>query len=230
VDNFTLKPIGIVHSPYKEKFGIPRQPGLVNITSRVEILPPYNIPDAFDGLEEFSHIWVSFVFHQVWRESWKALVRPPRLGGNQKKGVFASRAPFRPNNLGLSVVKLESIEVQDKTISLHVSGLDCVDQTPVVDIKPYLPYVDNVPEATGGFAAKPPEPDMSVAFSPSAERQLATVDLKMRQYIIEVLSYDIRPAYRQRETTGEYGMSFDEFNIRWKIEDKNVLVIAVDRV
>ncbi len=228
METHIIQPIGIVQSPYQEKFGTPRQSGLVPVGSRIDILPPYNVAGAFSGLDEFSHIWVSFIFHRALRESWKPRVRPPRLGGNRKTGVFASRSPFRPNHLGLSVVKLEKITQENKGIQLHVSGLDVIDGTPVVDIKPYVPYADSIPDAVGGFAPQGPEAEMSVTFSDQANEVLESVtDDHIRQQIIGVLSYDVRPAYKKNENNGEYGMQFSGFNIRWQISGNRVLVISI---
>jgi len=229
VENYSLQPIGLVHSPYKEKFGTPRQPGLVNAHCSIELLPPYNQMDALKGLEGFSHIWVSFIFHQAIRDQWQPTVRPPRLGGNEKVGVFASRSPFRPNNLGLSVVKLLSIEQQSEKLLLHVEGLDVIDGTPVVDIKPYIPYVDAIPAATEGFATGAPEKKLAVEFTEQAEQQLKAVENpeQFRQLIIDVLQLDPRPAYKQTQEQGEYGISLDNYNIRWSVNHLNVTVLEV---
>lgn len=220
--------IGTVRSPFKEKFGVPRQPGLVNIDSQIEILTPYNLPEAFRGLQEFSHIWVSFIFHQAKRDKWHPTVRPPRLGGNTKIGVFASRSPFRPNNIGLSVVKLSGIDFSGPGVVLKVVGLDAVDQTPVIDIKPYIPYVDKVPGAKDGFAAGAPEATMQVNFSSQAEQQLKEIaDEKLKDMIVEVLSYDVRPAYQEDEPDRIYGMRFSSYDIQWRVNREIVSVISV---
>jgi len=229
VQNYSLQPIGIAHSPYKEKFGTPRQPGLINVQCSIELLPPYNQMDAFKGLDGFSHIWVSFIFHQAMRDQWQPTVRPPRLGGNEKVGVFASRSPFRPNNLGLSVVKLLNIEQQSNKLSLHVEGLDVIDGTPVVDIKPYIPYVDAIPAATEGFASGAPEKKLEVEFTQQAEQQLETIEHpeQFRQLVIDVLQLDPRPAYKQSQEQGEYGISLDSYNIRWSVNHLTVTVLEV---
>ena len=229
MENYSLQPIGLVHSPYKEKFGTPRQPGLVNAHCSIELLPPYNQMDALKGLEGFSHIWVSFIFHQAIRDQWQPTVRPPRLGGNEKVGVFASRSPFRPNNLGLSVVKLLSIDHQSEKLLLHVEGLDVIDGTPVVDIKPYIPYVDAIPAATEGFASGAPEKKLAVEFTQQAEQQLKDIENheQFRQLIIDVLQLDPRPAYKQTQEQGEYGISLDSYNIRWSVNHLNVTVLEV---
>jgi tRNA-Thr(GGU) m(6)t(6)A37 methyltransferase TsaA len=168
---FSLSPIGTIHSCYGEKFGIPRQPGLVkSATATLELLPPYNSPDALRGLDGFSHLWVIFLFHQSTRNQWKATVRPPRLGGNERVGVFASRSNFRPNPIGLSVVELLTVE----GTQLHLGGGDFLDGTPVLDIKPYLPYADCIPSATGAFATRTPEPVNTVECPDEAERAIQT--------------------------------------------------------
>ena len=149
---YSFDPIGIVHSPFKEKFGIPRQPGLVpEAKARLEVLPPYDRSEAFCGLEDFSHIWVTFVFHEAICTRWQPTVRPPRLGGNRRIGVFSSRSPFRPNPIGMSVVALEGISNIEGKIELQLAGVDLLDGTPVLDIKPYIPYADSLPDARSGF-------------------------------------------------------------------------------
>jgi len=230
VTNYTLQPIGIIHSPYKEKFGTPRQPGLVYAQCSIELLPPYNQIEALKGLEGFSHIWVSFIFHQAIRDQWQPTVRPPRLGGNEKVGVFASRSPFRPNNLGLSVVKLLDIEQQAGKLLVQVEGLDVIEGTPVVDIKPYIPYVDAIPDAKEGFATGAQDKKLKVEFTQQAEQQLEDIENSenLRQLIIDVLQLDPRPAYKQQEEQGEYGILLDDFNVRWAVKDKSVLVVSVE--
>ena len=197
---YGFTPIGVVHSCFKEKFGIPRQPGLVpEAKATLEILAPFNRCEAIGGLDGFSHIWVIFVFHAVMRDQWRPTVRPPRLGGNQRVGVFASRSPFRPNPVGLSLVKLETIECDGERCLLQLSGADILDGTPVMDIKPYLPYAEALPEAEGGYASGYPEHSISVSFSTLAESQCAELEGKgqpgLRRLIEQVLSQDPRPAY-----------------------------------
>jgi tRNA-Thr(GGU) m(6)t(6)A37 methyltransferase TsaA len=217
-----------VHSPFKEKFGVPRQPGLIAVASQIELLPPFNLPEAVAELNGFSHIWVTFIFHQAMREQWRPAVRPPRLGGNKKVGVFASRSPFRPNHLGLSVVRLDRVSIEQQKICLHVEGLDVIDGTPVVDIKPYVPYSDRVEKATAGFAEHPPEPVFVVSFSEQAQQQCQqTGSDELGQLIIDVLSFDPRPAYKQAQKNGQYGMLLDDFNVRWEIRDDQIWVLSV---
>jgi tRNA-Thr(GGU) m(6)t(6)A37 methyltransferase TsaA len=239
---FSFTPIGLVHSCYKEKFGIPRQPGLVPAArATLELEPPYNRSDAVAGLEGFSHIWVIFVFHEAMREQWRPTVRPPRLGGNQRVGVFASRSPFRPNPVGMSVVKLEKIECDGGRCLLHLSGADLLDGTPVLDIKPYLPYADALSEADGGYAADFPSNAVSINFSELAEAQCTELErsgtLGLRQLIEQVLSQDPRPAYfsNKKYADGEkkiaekqsFGMRLYDFDLRWTVEAGQVDVLEL---
>ncbi len=218
--DFTFPAIGIIHSCFKEKFGIPRQPGLAPLaTAELELLPPYNDPDALDGLEGCSHIWVQFVFHANSRSEWKPKVKPPRLGGNKSLGVFATRSPTRPAPIGLSVVKLDCIAERDGKLLLQLSGIDLLDGTPVLDIKPYVPYVDLVPEAINSFADAAP-PLIPVEFSDetaafcSNYRQKTQTDLA--RLIRQVLQQDPRPQYQQPEPNRIYGMKLLDFNVRWQ--------------
>jgi tRNA (adenine37-N6)-methyltransferase len=213
--------IAIAHSPYKEKFGVPRQPGLVpQAKGRVEMLPPFNRPEAVDGLQGYSHIWIHFIFDRSLREQWQPTVRPPRLGGNRRVGVFASRSPFRPNPIGLSVVRLERVVAEEDSVVLEVSGLDLVDGTPVLDIKPYIAYVDSIPDAVSGFAAAAPGKLFTVHFSTKALSQLATrKDGSTLQQMIEaLLATDPRPAYiKDGQQQRVYGIRLYDFDLRWQV-------------
>ncbi|GGY83745.1 putative S-adenosylmethionine-dependent methyltransferase RcsF [Cellvibrio zantedeschiae] len=218
--NFSFPAIGIIHSCFKEKFGIPRQPGLAPLaTAQLELLPPYNDWDALNGLDGCSHIWIQFVFHANKREAWKPKVKPPRLGGNKSLGVFATRSPTRPAPIGLSVVKLESIEEVDGKLLLNLSGIDLLDGTPVLDIKPYVPYVDLVPEATNSFADAPPKL-IPVEFSSEANaicsehRQKTQINLET--LIRQVLQQDPRPQYQQPEPERVYGMKLLDVDVQWQ--------------
>ncbi len=226
-----LSPIGIVHSCFKEKFGIPRQPGLVPAAgATLELLPPYDREEALRGLEQFSHAWIIFLFHQAIQKQWKPMVRPPRLGGNQRLGVFATRSPFRPNPLGLSAVELGVIERVDGRLQIHLGGADLVEGTPVLDIKPYVPYADSIPAARGGFADQAPEAALSVVFEPDAETVLTQLgdSGRLRELIRQVLRQDPRPAYRDaRDEQREYGMHLHDFNIRWRHDGDLVRVLAI---
>lgn len=219
---YTFDVIGVIHSCYGEKFGIPRQPGLVGAqTATLELLPPYNRPEAVKGLEGFSHIWVSFIFHGVEAGKWSPMVRPPRLGGNEKVGVFASRSTHRPNPLGLSVVELAAIDSSEQGVMLHLIGADLMDGTPVVDIKPYIPYVDSVPDARAGFARGAPKPRLEVIFSEQADEQIEQAEGRypqLRRLISESLSYDPRPAYRAAsDEASRGGVRFYSFDVRYEI-------------
>ncbi len=223
-----LKPIGLIRSCYGEKFGIPRQPGLVrSATAILELLPPYNTEEALRGLEAFSHVWILFVFHESARESWKATVRPPRLGGNERVGVFASRSNFRPNPIGLSVVEL--LEVEGTTLKL--GGGDFLDGTPVLDIKPYIPYVDRVPNATGAFADGAPEPVNEVLFSPEARKAVHELENEerpaLRVIISDMLAYNPRPAYQNDDPDRIYGTRLFDLNVRWRQSGNKICVIEL---
>lgn len=183
---FSFEQIGVIHSPYKEKFAVPRQPGLVaDGGGELHLLPPYNVADAVRGLEGFSHLWLLFVFHQTMDGGWRPTVRPPRLGGNARMGVFATRSTFRPNPVGMSLVELKGIRCQKDQVILQLGSLDLVDGTPIVDIKPYLPFAEALPQATAGYAQLAPPADMPVNFTPEVEQQL--VELEKTTRIFRVL-------------------------------------------
>lgn len=229
---FTFTPIGIVHSPFKEKFGVPRQPGIATAAqARLELLPPYDRDEALEGLAGFSHVWLLFAFHATAAQGWQPTVRPPRLGGNIRVGVFASRSMFRPNPIGLSVVELARYGREDGRLVLHLRGADLVDGTPVLDIKPYVPYADSIPTARGGFAAGAPEPRLHVHFTPTAEAQLRTREAtqpQLRRLIEQVLGADPRPAYREDEPPGRvYGMRLLDFDLRWRVEGDITQVVEL---
>lgn len=213
---FKFEPIGIIHSCFKEKFGIPRQPGLAPAaTAQLELLAPYNDPDAIAGLEQVSHLWLQCVFHQNRNEEWKPKVKPPRLGGNKKMGVFATRSPVRPNPISLSVVKLESIDTSNGVL-LNLSGIDLVDGTPVLDIKPYVPYVDCLADATNGVADKSPSL-LPVCFSSEAacfcEAYLGADNLRV--LVQQVLQQDPRPQYQTPDPVRRYAMRLLDLDVAW---------------
>lgn len=213
---YALQPIGLIQSDFPDKFGVPRQPGLApSARAILTLIAPYNDPLAVRGLETFSHLWLSFLFHHT-PERWTPLVRPPRLGGNAKVGVFASRSPNRPNRLGLSLVELSAIETHGG-VRLHLSGCDLISGTPVLDIKPYLPWAEALPDARAGYAPAPP-PQLAVRFSAAAEATLATrADAaSLRQLIREVLAQDPRPAYRQGAETRVYGVRLRDVDVRFQ--------------
>lgn len=217
----TVEPIGYIRSPYLQKFSVPRQPSLVTATtSSVEFVPPFNQVDMLDEIEQFSHFWLIFAFHQNIKAGWKPKVRPPRLGGNKKVGVLASRSSFRPNHLGLSLMELSRVERNPSKPVLHFKGGDLVNGTPVYDIKPYLPYADSVAHASAGYAQSAPQVELTVVWSEQATQQAAKLKLSEQQYSVinQVLAQDPRPAYkRQQEDDKEYGVALYHFNIRWRI-------------
>ncbi len=229
------QPIAFIRSPYKEKFAAPRQPGLApNVPAEVELLPEFASPEAVRGLEGFSHLWLIFFFDQTSQQGWKPTVRPPRLGGNQRVGVFACRSPFRPNPIGLSAVKLLSIDCRQSRVVLKIQGADLVDGTPILDIKPYLPYTDGIREATGGFAGRAPVATLKVTFSEIAAQQLSEFSRQNPELDIlirETLTLDPRPAYRQEtEDEREYGVLLDRYNLRWEVVGERVVVLAIELV
>jgi len=231
--DFNLQPIGIIRTPYREKFIVPRQPGLVtSISAELVLSPPFNRPETVRDLDQFSHLWLIFLFHQTIEQGWQPTVRPPRLGGNQRVGVFASRSPFRPNPIGISAVELCAIRQTDNGAILELKGVDLVDKTPILDIKPYIPYTDAIPTATGGFANQAPQNQMQVSFSEISLKQLAKLSNRhpqLQQQISELLATDPRPAYRRsQQDNNEYGALLYDYNIRWKIVDGETLVVAVD--
>lgn len=230
--NFQLVPVGIVHSPFREKFGTPRQPGLIaEVISSVEILPPYDTQEAFEGVEQFSHLWICFIFHKNKARPWTPRVRPPRLGGNKTIGVFASRSPYRPNPLGLSVVEFVGIRKQDNKLFLDIRGADIIDGTPVVDIKPYLPYSDSISRASAGYAERSPEAQLQVEFSEQAQQQLQLARGKypeLENLIRQVIALDPRPAYsRDNESGKQYGMKLLEFNVQWQVAKGIARVVSL---
>lgn len=229
----SLTPIGTVSSPYKEKFGIPRQPGLVTAArATLTLHPPYNQPEIVRGLEGFSHVWIIFVFHGTQAQGWKPTVRPPRLGGNTRMGVFATRSTFRPNPIGLSVARLCGVQAQGSNITLALAGTDLLDGTPVLDIKPYLPYADAISQANAGFAPDAPGVPINVAFSAQAslqcEQKQQVWNADIRLLVEQILQQDPRPSYHGDRQGGRvYAMRLYDFDLRWHYTSGGIEVIEL---
>ena len=226
MENVAIRTIARMRSDFPTKFGIPRQSGLVEeLESTIVFEPEFRIPDALRGIEGYSHLWIIWQFSQAVRQEWSPTVRPPRLGGNTRMGVFATRSPFRPNNLGLSCVKLLGIEhTQTDGTVLHVAGADLMDGTPIFDIKPYVPYSDSFPDAVGGFTDTADDFILNVEFP---EHLLLKISPNKQQAAIGVLSHDPRPSY-QRKSGRIYGLSFAGFDIRFTVEEKTLTVCEVN--
>lgn len=223
-----MKIIAHIYTDFTEKFGIPRQSGLVEeIKGRIVFEPEYRNTDAVRGLEEFSHIWVLWQFSECIRESWSPTVRPPLLGGNKRVGVFATRSPFRPNPIGLSSLRLEKIEdSKNEGPVLHVCGCDLMNGTPIYDIKPYLPYTDCHTDAVGGFTENLSERHLEVVFSEGTQEK---IDKEKCSALISVLSHDPRPSY-QKDPERIYTFSFGEYEVSFRVEDKILKVVGVERL
>lgn len=221
-----MKIIARIRSAFPEKFGIPRQSGLVEeLQARIVFEPEYRSTDAVRGLEEFSHLWLIWEFSEAKRDTWSPTVRPPRLGGNQRMGVFATRSPFRPNPVGLSCVKLDRVEL-DAVLGpvIHVRGADLMDGTPIFDIKPYIPYADCHPEAVGGFAADKPEEKLQVDIPEIFESVAAP---EVMNALRGVLAQDPRPAY-QKDPERVYGLSFAGMEVRFRVEGTVLQVCGIE--
>jgi len=220
-----LKVIAKIRTDFPTKFGIPRQSGIVgSLRGTIVFEPEFRVAEAVRGLEEFSHLWLIWEFSEAVRDTWSPTVRPPRLGGNVRKGVFATRSPFRPNPIGLSSVKLEKIEIDPKLGPvIYVSGADLMDGTPIYDIKPYIAYTDSHPDAVSGFASKPAEYLLEVDFP---DTLLNKVNPELRESLIEVLAHDPRPQYHD-DPERIYGMTFANMEIKFKVNGMKLTVIAV---
>ena len=221
-----IRPVARIRTEFPQKFGIPRQSGLVeDLRGELVFLPEYRDPEAFRGLEEFSHLWLIWQFSRARREGWSPTVRPPRLGGNVRKGVFATRSPFRPNSLGLSSVRL--LEVRLHTPEgpvLVVGGADLLDGTPVYDVKPYLPYTDSHPEAAGGFALQQKEGPLRVDFPPDL---LERFPPDRRKAVLDLLAQDPRPGY-QDAPDRVYGLAFAGWEVRFRVEGDTLTVVRAE--
>ncbi|MBY7974954.1 tRNA (N6-threonylcarbamoyladenosine(37)-N6)-methyltransferase TrmO [Vibrio fluvialis] len=228
----TIEPIAVIESPYKEKFAVPRQPRLVpSATARVKLLGESNCPEAVRGIEQFSHLWLLFLFDQNLQAGWKPTVRPPRLGGNERIGVLASRSTFRPNGIGMSAVELRGVSKQGDQIYLDLGSVDLVDGTPIIDIKPYIPYSDSIADAQGGYAEAEPE-QAEVTFSTAALETLQRLpDGQVQQAVIgEVLAQDPRPAYKKNKPDmKEYAVNLYDLNVKFMVNGNLVTVTAIER-
>ncbi len=226
MNKIEIEPIAYIKTDFKEKFGIPRQSGLVSeLSARIVFEPKYRNADALRGMEGFSHLWLIFDFSKAHREEWSPTVRPPRLGGNERIGVFASRSPFRPNNLGLSSVMFERIEeTADEGKVIIVRGADLLDGTPIYDIKPYLPYADCHADATGGYTDSVERKKLQVVFP---EELLSLIPKDKRYALIGCISEDPRPSY-QEDSERVYNMRFGDNDIHFKVEGSVATVIGVD--
>ena len=218
-----IKPIAHIHSPFPGKFGIPRQSGLVkDIVSEIIFEPEYRSPEAFRGLEGYSHIWIIWEFSEAKRDTWSPTVRPPRLGGNKRMGVFATRSPFRPNPIGLSLAELAEIRLHtEEGPVICVKGADLMDGTPIYDIKPYLPHIESIPDAKGGFSEKAALHSLEVCIS---DELLEKIPAAHRNALIEILKQDPRPSY-QNDPSRIYGFYFADMEIMFRV-DGNILTVT----
>lgn len=228
-----ISAIGQIHSPYKEKFAVPRQANLVpSATAKIELIHEANCDETIRGIERFSHLWLLFLFDQNLSKGWSPTVRPPRLGGNERIGVFASRATFRPNGIGMSAVSLEGISKKAGKIFIHIGSCDLVHGTPIIDIKPYIQYSDSIPNAISGYADTPPD-TLNVEFSNLATQQIQALNVSAHQIqvIQEVLAQDPRPAYKKHKIDlKEYAVHLFEFNVKFQVEHRNVIITALDLI
>ncbi|MBO0215557.1 tRNA (N6-threonylcarbamoyladenosine(37)-N6)-methyltransferase TrmO [Vibrio sp. Vb2880] len=229
---YTIDPIAVIESPYQEKFAVPRQPRLVpSARARVKLLGEINCPEAVRGIEQFSHLWLLFLFDQNLQAGWKPTVRPPRLGGNERIGVLASRSTFRPNGIGMSAVALRGVSKQGDQIYLDLGSVDLVNGTPIIDIKPYIPYADAIADAQGGYAEAEPEL-AQVTFSPAALEVLhrSPHGVEQQAVIHEVLAQDPRPAYKKNKPDmKEYAVNLYDLNVKFTVNGNLVTVTAIER-
>lgn len=223
-----MKPIAYIHNDYTAKFGIPRQSGLVEqVESTIVFEPEYRNPDALRGVEGYSHLWLLWIFSEAVRDGWSPTVLPPRLGGKTRMGVFATRSPFRPNPIGLSSVKLIGIDLHTKDGPvIHVAGADLMDGTPILDVKPYLPYTDSHPEAIGGFADPVRDYHLEVVFP---EQWMAQVPPRLREPVLGLLAQDPRPSY-QNDPDRIYGVAFGGYDFRFRVSEGVLTVCEVEKL
>ena len=227
MQDIAIQVIARMKSDFSSKFGIPRQSGLVQeLRSTIIFEPEFRNPDALRGLEDFSHLWLIWQFSEAVRSGWSPTVRPPRLGGNTRMGVFATRSPFRPNNLGLSCVRLLGLEqTKEYGTVIHVAGADLLDGTPIFDIKPYIPYADAQPDALGGFTTNADDYLLTVDFPDALLQQLPK---DKQEAAIGVLAHDPRPSY-QRDSDRVYGLQFAGFDIRFTVNEKTLTVTEIQK-
>lgn len=229
---YLIEPVAIIESPYQEKFAVPRQPRLVpSATARLKLLGECNCAEAIRGIEQFSHVWLLFLFDQNLAAGWKPTVRPPRLGGNERVGVFASRATFRPNGIGMSAVELRGVSKEGDQYYLELGSVDLVNGTPIIDIKPYIPYSDSISNAQGGYAEQGPE-RIAVTFSEQAQQTLnAHPEGRIRRAVIsEVLAQDPRPAYKKNSADDKlYAVNLYDWNVKFTVTNEAIVVSAIER-
>ena len=220
-----FKIIARIHTGFSEKFGVPRQSGLVDTIGKIVFEKEYRRPEALIGITGYSHIWLLWDFSESHRETWSPTVRPPRLGGNKKVGVFATRSPYRPNPIGLSCVRLERVELHSaEGPVLHVAGADLMDGTPIFDIKPYVPYADAHPEAAGGFTSALEDAPLCVEFPEELRQDFTT---EQQEALVGILERDPRPHYHD-DPERLYGMSFAGRNVRFRVQDRTALICSVE--
>lgn len=222
-----IKPIAYIKTDFKEKFGIPRQSGIIeNIKGEIVFEKQFRHPDALRGIEEYSHLWLIFDFSKNHRNSFSPTVRPPRLGGNKRVGVFATRSPFRPNNLGLSCVKFECVKFDEKLGNiLIVSGVDLLDNTPIYDIKPYIPYCDAKPQAKGSFSDEFKDYKIDVFYD---EKIFFNIENDVKQNIINIIAQNPKPAYK--EDKKEYKFLFSNYEISFEISDEKATILNIEKL
>lgn len=222
-----IKPIAFIKTNFKEKFGIPRQSGIIeDIKGEIVFEKEFRDPDALRGIEEYSHLWIIFDFSKNHREKWYPTVRPPRLGGNKKVGIFATRSPFRPNNLGLSCVKLENIKYDENLGNIIVvSGVDMLDNTPIYDIKPYIPYCDSKPDAKGSFAEKLKYKKINVFYN---NNLFNNIDEKQKKEIIKIIEQNPKPAYKLNEKL--YKFLYGDYEISYKNKDETAEILNIEKI
>ncbi len=225
MEKIAVEPIGYIYNDYKEKFGIPRQSGLAeNVISKIIFEDGYSNPDFFKGIEDFTHLWLIWYFSEIDKSHIKPTVRPPKLGGNQRVGVFATRSPFRPNRIGISCVKIIKTECNHKEgKSLYVLGADLMNGTPILDIKPYLPYTDSRPNASNGFALDNTNGTLEIKCS---DELLIKIPLDIKDGLFETLKHDPRPSY-QNDSERIYGMSFGDLQIKFKVDSNELEIVEV---